>query len=120
MMDVSYDGSRVRTPGGEFDVGHAVREAFELQGRIMVLLEPDALLAEPGYTRQRRRGEGALPNLLAFSPTGERLWEAAMPEAADYYYRIVSREPLVALSFSSWRCWLDVTDGSILRQEFFK
>jgi len=119
-LDVSHQGNRVMTKLGEFELAHPVSEAFECAGRVVVLLAPDALLADPAYTRERRRGEGALPNLLAFSPTGERLWEAAFPEPADYYYRIVSREPLVALSFSSWRCWIDITDGAILRREFFK
>lgn len=119
-LDVTCHGNRVATRHGDFELDYPIREAFECEGRVVVLLEPDAVLADPAYTRQRRRGEGALPNLLAYSPAGERLWAASFPEPADYYYRVVSHQPLVALSFSSWRCWIDIRDGSIARREFFK
>lgn len=119
-LDVTFQGNRVATRQGEFELEYPIREAFECEGRVVVLLEPDAMLADPAYTPQRRRGEGALPNLLAYSPAGERLWAASFPEPADYYYRVVSRQPLVVLSFSSWRCWIDLADGSIVRKEWLK
>lgn len=98
----------------------AVREEFELDGRMIVLLDPDDYLRDPDYSKERRRGENALRNLRAYSPSGELLWEAEFPEPVDYYYKIVSRAPLVALSFSSYRCRIDPESGRIEEAEFLK
>lgn len=106
--------------GTTLTLDHAIREAFELDGRVIVLIDPDDYLADPGYEQARRRGDESLRNLRAYSASGELLWEAEFPEAADYYYRIVSRQPLVALSFSSYRCRIDPASGRIAEAEFIK
>lgn len=104
----------------ELDPGYPVREVFDLEGRVIVLLDPDAYLKDPDYPKERRRGESPLRNLRAYSSSGELLWEAEFPEQADYYYRIVSRSPLVALSFSSYRCRIDPATGRIIEAQFLK
>lgn len=97
-----------------------VKDAFQCAGSTIVLLDPDAYLKDPDYPKERRRGESPLRNLRAYSSSGELLWEAEFPEQADYYYRIVSRSPLVALSFSSYRCRIDPATGRIIEAQFLK
>jgi hypothetical protein len=120
MMHISHAGCAVTVDGVTWATEYPVKEAFTLAKAVCVLLEPDAYLSDTGYSKERRRGNGALRNLRAYSPTGDLLWEAEFPEPADYYYRIVSREPLVALSFSSYRCRIDPGSGRIVESEFMK
>ena len=116
-----------RTDGSAIEIGQVrvqmpcqVKEAFCFEGRTIVLLDPDAYLTDPDFPAERRRGNDPLRNLRAYSTSGELLWEAEFPEPADYYYRIVSRSPLVVLSFSSYRCRIDPETGRILEARFVK
>ena len=86
----------------------------------LVLLDPDVYLPDPEYRLQRRSGAPAIRNLWAFDDGGHKLWEAEVPEPNDYYYKLASTRPLVALSFSSWRCTLSPTTGQILNKDFLK
>lgn len=86
----------------------------------LVLLDPDEYLPDPAYQDARQKGAPAIRNLWAFTPDGEKLWEAEFPQASDYYYRIVATAPPVALSFSSWRCGLAPATGKIRAKEFLK
>ena len=86
----------------------------------LVLLDPDAYLNDSEYKAARRRGAPAIKNLWAFTPNGEKLWEAEFPESSDYYYKVVSLAPLAALSFSSWRCLLSPATGFIQEKQFLK
>jgi hypothetical protein len=90
------------------------------EDRTLVLLDPDVYLIDSEYKLQRRSGAPAIRNLWAFDNLGHKLWEAEFPEANDYYYKLASIKPLVALSFSSWRCTLSLTTGQILSKEFLK
>lgn len=120
-MTGPQNGARtVRVGGASITVEYPVRDAFELDDAVIVLLDPHEYLQDPAYPRERRRGEDALRNLRAYSRAGDLLWEAEFPEPADYYYQIVSRSPLVALSFSSYRCRLDPATGRILEAVFVK
>ena len=58
--------------------------------------------------------------MRAYSPSGEMLWQAEQPEADDHYYLIESREPLVALSFSAFRCDIDLSNGRIVNKKSLK
>ena len=120
MKHISHSGRAVTVDEVTWATEYPVKEAFALAEAVCVLLEPDAYLSDSGYSKDRRRGKGALRNLRAYSPTGVLLWEAEFPEQADYYYRIVSREPLVVLSFSSYRCRIDPESGRIAEAEFIK
>jgi hypothetical protein len=106
--------------GDAFPTDYSAREVFDLDDRVIVLLDPDEYLADPDYPKERRRGKDPLRNLRAYSKSGNLLWEAEFPEPADYYYKIVSRTPLVALSFSSYRCQIDPETGCILEAQFVK
>lgn len=115
---VTHDGDTVRIDGKPIRMDHMVRDAFWAGGHAIVLLYPETFLDEPGGARKRPRDP--VRNLRAFSPSGELRWEAEQPELEDYYYIIESREPLVALSFSAYRCDLDVTNGRILSKTKLK
>ena len=115
---VSHDGDTVRIDGKPVRMDHMVRDAFWAGGHAIVLLYPETFLDEPGGARKRPRDP--LKNLRAYSPSGELQWEAEQPEHEDHYYIIESRDPLVALSFSAYRCDLDVTNGRILSKTKLK
>jgi len=65
---------------------------------------------------------GAFNNLFAVAARGERVWVAELPESGtDEYVGIPSRDhPLVASSWSGFRCTLDMATGRILRKVFTK
>jgi hypothetical protein len=111
--DIDVSGARLALPT-------APRDIRMIGDLIVVLLDPDVYLAEPSYQDARRAGGPALRNLQAFSLAGEKIWEAEMPEAADYYYEITSDAPIAALSFSGYRCELDAANGRITDREFLK
>jgi hypothetical protein len=115
---VSHDGDTVKIDGKPLRMEYMVRDAFWANGRAIVLLDPGTFLDEPGGARKAPRDP--VKNLRAYSPSGEMLWEAEQPEADDHYYRIESREPLVALSFSAFRCDLDLSNGRILKKTSLK
>ncbi len=115
---VSHDGDIVKIDGKPLRMEYMVRDAFWAHGRAIVLLDPDTFLDEPGGARKAPRDP--VKNLRAFCPSGEMLWQAEQPEVDDHYYRIESREPLVALSFSAYRCDLDLSNGRILSKNRLK
>ena len=97
-----------------------VLSSREDAGVLLVLLDPDEYVSSPGYRDQRRGGAPALKNLRAFTIEGRALWEAELPESADYFYRIESVNPLTVLSFSSHRCTIDRETGKLLAKESLK
>ncbi|HEX9706101.1 MAG TPA: hypothetical protein VGA24_00520 [Steroidobacteraceae bacterium] len=117
---VTHDGDIVKIDGKPVRMKYMVRDAFWADGRAVVLLDPDAYLDDVAYGKARRRSRDPVHNLRAYSPSGELLWQAEQPEADDHYYRIESRQPLVALSFSAYRCDLDLASGRILKKHHLK
>ena len=117
---VSHDGDIVKIDGKSIRMEYMVRDAFWADGRAVVLLDPHAFLDDIAYGKARRRPRDPVQNLRAYSPSGEILWQAEQPQADDHYYRIESREPLIALSFSAFRCDLDLSNGRILNKEKLK
>jgi hypothetical protein len=115
---VSHDGDMLRIDGKPVRMEHMVRDAFWADGKAVVLLDPDAFLDAPGGARKRPRDP--VKNLRAYETSGALAWEAQQPEHDDHYYKIESREPLVALSFSAYRCDIDLKTGRILRKERLK
>jgi hypothetical protein len=106
--------------GRSIDIGLSVLDA-QASGRIvLVLVDPDSYLMDPDYRKRRRSGLAAIRNLRAFSANGTRLWEAELPEEADYYYRIVGVDPIEADSFSGFRCRIDSKTGGIVCSQFMK
>jgi hypothetical protein len=119
-MSMSFDSNQITVDGESFSMPWPVLDAIELGERLIVLFDPDAYLSDQDYRKKRRLGAPAIRNLVAFSRKGERLWEAEFPERSDYYYKIVSAQPLVALAFSSFRCEIDTDDGKIVGKSFTK
>jgi hypothetical protein len=120
MSAVNIQGDAVVVNGHSINVGLPVLEAQVTPGLVLVLIDPDSYLRDPNYRRQRRSGRPAIRNLRAFSLSGTLLWEAEMPEDADYYHRIVSLVPIDVDSFSSYRCRIDPRTGKIVSKQFMK
>jgi len=117
---VSHEGDTIRIDGRPVRMEFMVRDAFWARDRAIVLLDPKAYLDDPNYGAQRRKSRKPVHNLRAYAPSGEMLWEAQQPELEDHYYLIESREPLVALSFSGYRCDVDLATGGIQRKARLK
>jgi hypothetical protein len=117
---VAIDGDTVRINGRPVRMEFMVRDAFWSQDRAVVLLDPKAYLDNPAFGAQRRKSRKPVHNLRAYAPSGEMLWEAQQPELEDHYYLIESREPLVALSFSGFRCDIDLGTGTISKKARLK
>jgi hypothetical protein len=117
---VTFDGDIIKIDGKPKRMTFIVRDAFWAHDCAIVLLDPKAFLDQPAYHAQRRKPRKPARNLCAYSAAGELLWQAEQPETADHYYLIESRDPLVALSFSAFRCMLDPANGKILRKQNIK
>ncbi len=117
---VSHDGDIVKIDGKPVRMKYMVRDAFWAGDRAVVLLDPNAFLDDIAYGKARRRPRNPVHNLRTYSPSGEMLWQAEQPQVNDHYYRIESRDPLVALSFSAFRCDIELSSGRILNKEKLK
>lgn len=106
--------------GNTIDVGSRVLDARASASMVLVLIDPDSYLKDPEYRRKRRAGLSAVRNLRAFSLSGTKLWDAEMPEEADYYHKIVNTDPIEVDSFSSFRCRINALNGTIASKRFMK
>jgi hypothetical protein len=116
---VIHDGDIVKIDGKAVRMEYMVRDAFWADGRAVVLLDPNAFLDHPAYCG-RKAPRDPVQNLRAYTPAGELQWQAQQPEMNDHYYLIESREPLVALSFSAYRCDIDLRNGHIVKKKKLK
>jgi hypothetical protein len=109
---ITFAGNTILAGGRVVEVEHPVADAFQLEGRIIVLFDPDS------YTERF----GQFPNLAAYAPTGERLWTTELPTtiSGDRYYKVASREPLVVYSIYSFECEIDPSTGRIIARRFYK
>jgi hypothetical protein len=119
-MSISIEGKTLFIDGQPTEMWWPVLDAIEYGDRVFVLLDPDSYLLDPDYKNMRRLGAPPIKNLVALNKAGARLWEADFPETADYYYQLVSASPLIANSFSSYRCEIDPKNGAIRYKEFLK
>jgi hypothetical protein len=119
-MTTDFIGNILTIDGHSIRMAWPVLDAIDGGDRVFVLLDPDAYLCDPHYKKMRRRGAPAIRNLVAIAKSGVKLWEAELPEYSDYYYRISSSKPLVAMSFSSHKCEISTDDGTITRKDFLK
>jgi hypothetical protein len=116
---VTHDGDIVKIDGKPVRMEYLVRDAFWAGGHAIVLLDPDAYFDDPAYGGRKAPRE-VVKNLRAYAPSGELRWEAGQPEFQDHYYLIECHEPLVALSFSAYRCDIDLASGRILGKKILK
>lgn len=112
MTAISFSGSTIHIDGRPIDLFHDILEAYEFQGVIVILLDPDSDL---GASAQFR-------NLIGINVNGARLWEAELPttKSSDVYWKIVQKNPLKAYSFSSFECEIDIHNGRIKSKNFYK
>lgn len=120
MSALEIHGERVVIDGTTIDVGSRILDAQTSGNIVLILIDPDSYLEDPEYRRKRRAGLSAYRNLRAFSLNGEKLWEAEMPEHADYYHKIVNTDPIEVDSFSSFRCRINSLNGTIASKRFMK
>ena len=113
--------------GNEIEIGAKVirlpwpiLSTMEVEDKVVVLLDPNAYLKDPTYLSEMKNGKESIKNMIAFNKNGEKIWEAELPEKSDYYYKVLSRTPLIANSFSSYSCEIDIDTGLIRKQEFLK
>jgi hypothetical protein len=119
-MSLTFIGRTILIDDQSVEMPWPVLDAIEQGDKVFVLFDPDSYLLDPNYKASRRQGVPAIKNLIAITKTGAKLWEAEMPEASDYYYRISSSVPLLANSFSSYQCEIDPKNGIIRNMEFLK
>lgn len=112
MISVEIDGRILTVEGQAVAMPHKVQEAFALGDKVIVLLDPDADLGKSGQYR----------NLMALDSAGAVVWLAELPtdRDSDVFTRIASREPLIADTFSSYECDIDLQTGQLLAKRFFK
>lgn len=120
QLTVTHDGDILRINGSPTRMEFMIRDAFWAGDRAIVLLDPDAFLDDPAFGAARRKPRDPARNLRAYSAVGELLWEAEQPEFDDHYYKVESQVPLVALSFSAYRCDIDPESGRIRGKTFLK
>lgn len=119
-MSISFLSKILMIDGQPIQMPWPVLDAIEHDGRVFVLFDPDSYLLNPDYKKMRRQGAPAIKNLVAIDKSGNKLWEADLPTASDYYYRISSVTPLIVNSFSSYRCEIDSKSGVIKDRELLK
>jgi hypothetical protein len=119
-MSVSFHGSNLIVDGQSIQMPWPVLDAREEGDKVFVLFDPDSYLLDANYKRMRRQGAPAVRNLVALTKGGAKLWEAELPETSDYFYRLISTKPLVANSFSSYKCEINADDGAVKSKEFMK
>lgn len=112
MSTLTFEGRNLVVDSRKLTMPCSIKDAFQLGGRIIVLLDPDDNL-----TPDRQ-----FHNLMALDAKGDIAWMAELPtgKAADTYCRIVSRQPLRADSFCSYECEIDLDTGKIVSRRFFK
>jgi len=112
MSRISHSGNTLKINGKEVRFDHEITEVFEVRDMVIVFLNPDA---DTGETEQYR-------NLIAVAASGQKLWKAELPtsKASDVYWKVSSKDPLVAYSFSSYECEIDLATGKVLTLSFYK
>ncbi|HAK59544.1 MAG TPA: hypothetical protein DCO77_04065 [Nitrospiraceae bacterium] len=112
MIELTFSGTSLKIDTEEIVLPYSVVDAFVSKGIIVVLLDPDANLEKDKQYK----------NLLAYDPSGKKMWEAELPtpKPSDVYWKIVKKDPLVAYSFSSYECEIDLCSGKIIRSDFYK
>jgi hypothetical protein len=112
MCDISVNGSKVTIGTTVIDFKYDLLDAFILENVAVVLIDPDSYIGDRDVTH----------NLLGYDLNGAQVWKAEFPQdyKADYYWRIVSRNPLVASTYSSFTCQINSLTGKIESTRFYK
>ena len=113
-MKLRIHNNRVEWDGGGLDLPIRALDAVRLGERVLVIHD---YMAYP-------RGKPA-PNLVAYSPSGDRLWTAENLGASglgetDAYVSFLSEEPLWVYNFAGYRCRIDPQTGKLIESQFTK
>jgi hypothetical protein len=111
-MIVTFVEQQLSIDGGKHELPFPIDEAFEYDGLVVVLFDPDS----PAETFRPFR------NLIALDASGHQQWEADLPTSnpGDRYYKVTSKDPLTACSTQSYDCVIDVSTGRIMVKTFTK
>src|SRR4051812_14436996 len=105
---IRFSGTTVSIDQLSIDMAYPIEEAFDVNGKVIVLFNPDAFIEKFGQFN----------NICALDSKGRRLWTADLPttDTGDCYYKIASRAPLIAYSVCSYECEIDIETGRIKRR----
>jgi outer membrane protein assembly factor BamB len=94
-----------------------VESAFAADGKVIVLYDADVYWQGFGTFQF-----GQFENLVALDPDGKKIWTAELPTnyPGDCYYEMRPGRPLVAYSWQSYICKIDIDTGKIVDREFTK
>lgn len=113
MNNITFSGRKFSSCSGcDVTTDEERKDAFVLSDITVVFLDPDANLGKGGQFR----------NLLGYSASGEVLWKAELPteKNADVYWKIKSKEPLIAVSFTSYECEISCKNGKLVTKKYYK
>ncbi|AVV80770.1 hypothetical protein LEP1GSC161_2026 [Leptospira santarosai str. CBC1416] len=112
MNSLHFIGKNITFGKLRLELPYQIGDAFEIDGIIVILFDADDNLV---LTHNNE-------NLIAYDIKGNFLWAAEYPQISkeDYYYKIQSKKPLIAYSYSSYQCEIDIKTGKIISSEFFK
>jgi hypothetical protein len=111
-LELSFDGKRVSVGAQEWEVEYLIQDAIIIDGKVLVLYDPDA--------RPNRYGQ--FRNLVAFNLKGEKIWTAEHPTngTADVYIEIVKKEPFTVWNFACYNCTINPANGKLVEAIFTK
>lgn len=112
-MSVDVRGGELWVDDRRLELNHAVQSAEQLPGGDLLVLYVTAADDYPAWK--------TFANLVRVDGSGDVRWTAQLPGShGDVYVSLLSTEPIVAQSFSGYRCTIDARTGGILRREFVK
>lgn len=111
-FEIVFAGRVLPIGGRQVELDYPVQGAWTTGAVIVVLFDPDA----------SRLTYGQFPNLVALRTDGTRAWTAELPTTTtgDCYYYVASINPLIAYSFSSFQCEIDIGTGRVINRTFTK
>lgn len=112
MEKIRWQGSNLHIDEVCIDVGATIECALCLHSLVIVAMDSDS----PEYSHRR------FPNIRGYDARGSQVWEVELPSdhPEDAYWSLRMGDPLMASSFSSFRCRIDPATGRILEKLFYK
>jgi len=109
-MKISFSGNNLFIDDTKKTLDYPIHTAFLNEKLIIVLFDPTS------------KKHGCFNNLIALTKSGVKAWEASLPtnQSSDAYYKVHLGHPLIADSYSSFRCMISPKDGKIIEKEFHK
>jgi hypothetical protein len=111
-MTVRFIERELFIDDNRYELPYPIDDSIEYEELVVVLFSPDSV----------PKNFGQFHNLVALDRSGQPQWEAELPTSntGDRYYKIVSKEPIVAYSTQSYDCTISPQTGRILAKIFTK